>query len=211
MIGRAIVALPTFYVSRNTVNLSSKITVITLFGLRLPNIAFMTIAATSYRSIEQTATGHTDSVTTAAIWSQVLLGYSLSSASFPCIRSFLTAFLADSKYRIHGTSTGGSYNHGSHSQSARQTNTQRSAKVTSVIGAGPNAQHLPDETGSVASDASQRMMIERSVEIQVAVESANASDIARQEGRAAFPYQGGQQGDVSRREPRVASRYQSGQ
>jgi len=179
--------------------MSSKITVIMLFGLRLPNIAFMAITASSFKSIRDAE--HTQPITDAAVWSQVLLGYALSSASFPCIRSFLTAFLADSKYRVHGTTSGGSGAYGSNSRSGRQKNTHRSAKVASVIEAMPN-QHLSDEAGSVASDASQRMMIERSVEIYVAVESADTINMATQDSRPEFPYQGGRPNDLYRRESR---------
>lgn len=174
----------------NTVKLSSKITVIALFGLRLPCIAFMAATATSYKSIDHGLVDHAKAVTPAAIWSEVLLGYALSSASFPCIRTFLTAFLVDDKFRINGT-TMGSYNQTSCSGTGRHNGTQQSARITSIINAKQDV-HLPDDAGSVASDASQRMMIERSVDINVAVENASTGDLSRWEPRKEFPYQGGQ-------------------
>jgi hypothetical protein len=170
----------------NTVNLSSKITVAVLFGLRLPCIAFMAATATSYKPIENGAAPHSSDVAPAAIWSEVLLGYALSSASFPCVRSFLTAFLIDSKYRIH-QSTLGYYDQGSRSGTYQQNSTQRSARVTALTDAKPDA-HLPGEAESIASDASQRMMIERTVEIEMTVETGSSRGIARREPQPEFPY-----------------------
>lgn len=184
----SIVALPTCYVCMNTVNLSTKITVAAIFGLRLPCIAFMAATTTSYKPIENGAAPHTSAIASAAIWSQVLLGYALSSASFPCIRSFLNAFFADSKYRIHG-STQGSYIQGSCSGTYQQNSTQRSARVTALTEAKLDA-HLPGEAESIASDASQRMMIEMTVEIEMTIETGSSRGIARREPQPEFPYQG---------------------
>ncbi|KAK5129234.1 hypothetical protein LTR08_003737 [Meristemomyces frigidus] len=185
----SIVALPTYYISMNTIKASSKITVITLFGLRLPCVAFMAATAASYESIEHGVAAHAKSITPAAIWAEVLLGYALSSASFPCIRTFMTAFLADNKFRIHDTSMG-SYNQRSRNGTGQHHGTQRSARITSVMDNKPDA-HMSDEAESVASDASQRIMIKRSVEIEVATQTASSGDESRWEPRPEFPYQGG--------------------
>jgi hypothetical protein len=170
----------------NTVNWSSKITVIVLFGLRLPCIAFMAATAAGYGPIEHDTARHTSAIAPAAIWSEVLLGYALSSASFPCIRTFLTAFLFDSKYRI-GASSMASYNQGSRSGPHRQTGTRRS---TRVVNSQPD-EHPPDKAESIASDASQKMiLIKKSVDVEMTIEAASSGAKARHEGHPKFPYQG---------------------
>jgi len=169
----SIVALPIYYVSRNTVKLSSKITVGLLFGLRLPCVALMVGLATSYKRLVENAAGGAmmaSMMSPTAVWSEVLLGYALSSASFPCIRSFLTAFLA--KYRIDASTIGRSYDKGSHGGATQQSARQHNARVTSAITSRPG-RYVPGEAASIHSDASQRMMIERSVEIELRVETAS--------------------------------------
>ncbi|KAK3680312.1 hypothetical protein LTR37_021347 [Vermiconidia calcicola] len=186
-----IVVLPTHYISRNTIRRSKKITVITLFGFRLPCIALMAATAVSYKPITSGIGTHFIGATTAAVWSQVLLGYSLSSASFPCVKSFLTAFVADSVYRVYDT-TEGSYGTVGGSRIAgddRMKVTQSSRMVGSSIAAKPKAH--PDKAESVASDGSLRMMIERSVEIEIVDEEASQGGY-KKESRQQFPYQGAQ-------------------
>ncbi|KAK5682093.1 hypothetical protein LTS10_005218 [Elasticomyces elasticus] len=169
-----IVGLPSYFVFRNTISMSSKLTVVALFGLRLPCVAFMAATLHGYKT---GVAGRMVSVVPAAIWSEVLLGYALSSASFPCIRTFLTAFLAESVYRVHESTRGSSNRHTSFRNMSIQGNAQRGARITSGVDPKREAK-LTGETESVASDASQRMMIERSVEIEITTEST-ASSTAR--------------------------------
>ncbi|KAK3636193.1 hypothetical protein LTR56_014356 [Elasticomyces elasticus] len=168
-----IVGLPSYFVFRNTITMSSKLTVVALFGLRLPCVAFMAATLHGYKTVA----GRRVSVVPAAIRSEVLLGYALSSASFPCIRTFLTAFLAESVYRVHESTRGSSNRHTSFQNTSIQANAQRGARIISSVDPKREAK-LMGETESVASDASQRMMIERSVEIEVTTEST-ASSTAR--------------------------------
>ena len=89
-----IVALPLFAIFGNTMKLSSKLTVVALFAFRLPCIPFVAAATVSLnRFFASDKTGSMDNIISAAVWSQVHLGWSLSSASVPCMKSFLTAFL----------------------------------------------------------------------------------------------------------------------
>ncbi|KAK5742082.1 hypothetical protein LTR17_003590 [Elasticomyces elasticus] len=172
-----IVGLPSYFVFRNTISMSSKLTVVALFGLRLPCVAFMAATVHGYKTVHYGVAGRMVSVVPAAIWSEVLLGYALSSASFPCIRTFLTAFLAESVYRVHESTRGSSNRHSSFKNTSIQANAQRGARIISSVDPKREAK-LMGETESVASDASQRMMIGRSVEIERTTEST-ASSTAR--------------------------------
>ncbi|KAK4904846.1 hypothetical protein LTR49_025776 [Elasticomyces elasticus] len=188
-----IVGLPSYFVFQNTIKMSSKITIVTLFGLRLPCVAFMAATVHSYKTVQYGVASRMVSVVPVAVWSEVLLGYALSSASFPCIRAFLTAFLADGVHRIHESTLGGSCHHATGNSTSIQGNTQRGAPCTSVDAKGEA--ELAGETGSVASDASQRMMIERSMEIEMTIIStmSSSASMVRQEPnpQPQFPYYGG--------------------
>lgn len=97
-----VTALPFYYIRRSTLVFSSKAMVVSLFALRLPCIVFLALATSEYQRTPTKPRTYDE----AALWSEVLLGWSLSSASFPCIRTFLVAFLTESKYDVREESRG---------------------------------------------------------------------------------------------------------
>ena len=184
-----LVALPTMFVLRNSIKMSSKITVIALFSFRLPNICFMAAYVVSYRSIINGASTPgvepTAAATATAVWSQVLLGYSLASASVPCIRSFMTAFMPDAIYRVYDTQ-GGSYGGNSGAMQSNVGNNTRTKSMNRSAIRSPQdgtmtSRAYGDDDDDAASDASQRIMIERSVQVDVTVEDAKAKDASRRQ------------------------------
>ena len=183
----AVVALPTCYIWQNSLVLSSKLSVIFLFALRLPCIIFFALATTAYRRNAAAAATDGSAYDVAAVWSEVELGYSLSSASFPCIRTFLMAFLADSIYHVpesvlrshaHRSRSGAS---GTKAGTLQNVSTAEAGELT------PN-EDSPGETASMGSSASHRDITSRGEEIEVLPNSV--------------PYTGG----VSRRDPRYDRR-----
>lgn len=192
-----LVALPTYFVSRNSIALSNKITVVVLFAFRLPCIAFMGASATSFKYIIEGNPTPTNAAAPAAIWSQVLLGYSLSSASIPCIRSFLHAFLVDGLYRIGDSSAnrsrtgyGGGYGLNSESRSRPGASYSQANKHNNAFGVTSGAdiktQVQAGDVESMASDNSQRMIIERSVEVEMTIENAQAGSSKEASQRASM-------------------------
>lgn len=182
--------MPAYFIVQNTVKLSSKITVIVLFGFRLPCIPFTATAAAYLNKAHSNGADTNTSVSSAAVWLQVLLGWSLTSASIPCMKSFLSAFLADGIYRVYETQSGtygsrtGTSGGPLHSAGIRMSrNGMSSAAATRS-----NARR--DDADSIESDGSQRMIIERSVQIDVAIEDRKAESERAGAARTRFPYQG---------------------
>ena len=141
--------------------LPMKLSVSILFGFRLLCFCAMAGFTVSYRALNSNLGGpHTVVATATAVWAQVVLGCSLISASIPILHSFLKAFLADGVYRVYDTRFD-SHASGSRLGYSPHNETQRS-KVATTSGIDPAVKGPVgnEETGSVASDASRRMMIE---------------------------------------------------
>ncbi|KAF2717935.1 hypothetical protein K431DRAFT_205500, partial [Polychaeton citri CBS 116435] len=94
---------PIYIVLASRVKFASKVTVLTVFAFRIPNVGFMVAIAISFTRLFRSspASASIGAASSIAVWMEVLLGYSLCSASIPCVRSFLTAFLADGLYRVY--------------------------------------------------------------------------------------------------------------
>jgi len=174
-----LVVLPAVLVSKTKMNVDDKVTVVVLFSFRLLCIPFMAMATTRLNDF---SSGKPDrapsrSIVTAAVWTQVVLAWSISSASFPCIKSLLTSFVAVADgIRMLGTSTSGINSNRDNYGNGTSKNV-RSSRHRSRIGNTSTIQTAQDrldvDDASVGSDGSQRIMISRKVDVDITSESAN--------------------------------------
>jgi hypothetical protein len=179
-----LVLTPTYLVSRSMMSLQKKVTVTVLFSFRLLCIPFMAAATTSLTTF---ATSHDNrapsrAITTAAIWTQVVLGWSISSASIPCVKSFLAAFEAETRNPM--SSVVGSGGHGSrvnHIASAASRNSRnKTSQIRSYVGKASmdkaaQRQRADDDIASVVSDGSERIMIEHGIQRRVEIDVVRES------------------------------------
>lgn len=113
-----IVALPTWAMSRVKVRTSKKRLVIFVFSFRLLVAGFSIAVLVPYINFLQGSQSELDLVHT-IVWQEILLGFSLMSASIPCIRAFLWAFMSMGLQGVGGlqNNAGGSYGESSHLRS----------------------------------------------------------------------------------------------
>ncbi|KAK5166662.1 uncharacterized protein LTR77_008206 [Saxophila tyrrhenica] len=178
-----IIALPAVLVSKTTMNISDKATVIALFSFRLVCIPFMAAATTSFNEFLSSDSDRAPSraIVAPAIWTQVVLAWSISSASFPCIKSFLAAFVAvaDMHATMYGTTHSGSRSNRGTAMASKTGKSQQRSQLgnSSVLHTGQSRQD--GDAASLESDGSQRIMITRRVDVDVAVENADSKSMAR--------------------------------
>lgn len=106
-----IVALPTWAISRVQVGTSKKRLVIFVFSFRLLVAGFSIAVLVSYLNFLRGSQAELDLVHT-VVWQEVLIGCSLMSASIPCFRSFLWAFMSMGLQRADGGTSTTSGSHG---------------------------------------------------------------------------------------------------
>lgn len=169
-----IVGLPAYFVWRVNMKPYEKFKVISIFGFRIFNVAFMAGLVASYHPFVDRPGSQYSEAAAIGIWSQVVLGYSLISASIPCIRSFLMAFLADGVYRVYDATSGSEAKSHLPAFDSYQSKPQSSntAGLTSVVDPTVHRPLSDEEIASIPSDASRRMMIERRVDFIVESEEA---------------------------------------
>ncbi|KAE8449035.1 hypothetical protein EG329_008623 [Mollisiaceae sp. DMI_Dod_QoI] len=86
-----IFGLPQLFLYTFEIDNSKKLLVIAAFAFRLPLAAFSTmylLSSTSY--IESHSTG--TAIVPTIVWQEIVLGYSLMSATIPCLKSFVESF-----------------------------------------------------------------------------------------------------------------------
>ncbi|KAK3713083.1 hypothetical protein LTR37_008768 [Vermiconidia calcicola] len=110
----SLVALPLWFISKNNLKASKKGVVVFVYSFRLI-VATLSVAssATYFEYLKRSQATSIDAAPTIA-WQEVLLGFSLISASIPCLRSFLWAFKSTGLMTIYGN-----YGTGSHGDTTR--------------------------------------------------------------------------------------------
>ncbi|KAK4508257.1 hypothetical protein PRZ48_001995 [Zasmidium cellare] len=99
-----ILAMPIWFISKNELKASKKRIVFFVYSFRLIVIAFT--IATTYSYIHFLTTGRTNiDIAPVVAWQETLLAFSLISASFPCLRSFLWAFMSRGLMTMYGNTT----------------------------------------------------------------------------------------------------------
>ncbi len=100
-----LVCIPVWLVTNNEIKRSKKMIVVFVFSFRLLVAAFSIITTVTYLTYVE---HHHDAIAIAptVAWQEVLLGVSLISASIPCLRSFLWAFMSTGLMTNYGTRTG---------------------------------------------------------------------------------------------------------
>lgn len=96
--------LPLWFISKNQIKLSKKRQVVFVFSFRLAVAAFSIVYMVSYVSYLN-GHGNTQGIAVSVAWQEILLGFSLLSASIPCLRSFLWAFQSNQLQTTLGGST----------------------------------------------------------------------------------------------------------
>jgi hypothetical protein len=89
----AILAMPIWFISKNQMGNSKKCIVIFVYAFRLLVIACSIATTSSYFDFLRNGQDNIG-IAPVVVWQEVSLGFSLLSASFPCLRSFLWAFMS---------------------------------------------------------------------------------------------------------------------
>ena len=190
-----LLAVPIWFISKNQIKNSKKRVVVFVYTFRLVVAAFSIATVSTYFSYLHDSKLSIGAGPTIA-WQEVLLGTSLVSASIPCLRSFLWAFMSTglmTVYGNNGTTTGGSavlpsLNRSqvqeSHSRSTNREEQQPSRSLqqrlrpdwqqyradvkTSARDRVKSSGHARGaESGSLKSDASEQMIIHHNVEFGI--------------------------------------------
>lgn len=117
----AIVIIPAWSISKIQVKESKKRLVIFVFSFRLVVAGFSIAVMVNYFRYLRGSRREIDLVNTVA-WQEILVGFSLVSASIPCIRAFLWAFMSMGLHDIDGSYFSASGSHGA----SQQLRSQRS-------------------------------------------------------------------------------------
>ena len=108
-----ILALPVWFISKNQIKASKKRIVIFVFSFRLLVAAFSIATTFTYFKYLKGADLSIGMAST-IVWQEVLLCTSLISASIPCLRSFLWAFMSTGLMTVYSNGdTSKSYAYGS--------------------------------------------------------------------------------------------------
>ncbi|KXT02841.1 hypothetical protein AC578_5384 [Pseudocercospora eumusae] len=99
-----ILAMPIWFISKNQLKASKKRIVIFVYSFRLIVIAFSIATTASYFNFLAHGRNSID-ISPVLAWQEVLLAFSLISASFPCLRSFLWAFMSRGLMTMYGNTT----------------------------------------------------------------------------------------------------------
>ena len=93
--------MPIWFISKNDLKASKKRIVIFVYAFRLLVIAVSVAVATTYFNFLNNGNDNID-IAPVVAWEEVLLAFSLISASFPCLRSFLWAFMSRGLMTMYG-------------------------------------------------------------------------------------------------------------
>ena len=190
-----IVALPMWFISKNQIKASKKRVVVFVFSFRLISAAFSIATMATYFNFLNGGRTSIGAGPTIA-WQEVLLGFSLISASIPCLRSFLWAFMSTGLMTMYGNETtagskSGSMHlnsHRSQNQSAIMSQNRDNAQPSRSLGnrlrpdwleykVGVTSQQRQGrksavknanvENGSVKSGSSEQMIIHHTTEFEI--------------------------------------------
>lgn len=168
--------MPIWFISKNQLKASKKRIVIFVYMFRLIVIAFSIVTTVSYfnflRSDENSI-----AISPVVAWQEVLLGFSLISASFPCLRTFLWAFMSRGLMTMYGNTTVSHSDSRSHGASV-QLRSMNKSHVSQTDGDGP------------------RLRPERQLEYSVHVRG-DASDHSRRKKAQHEPYMSRKRSDDS--------------
>lgn len=120
-----ILALPVWFISKHQIKASKKRIVIFVFSFRLIVAAF-SIATTFAYFDYLNGSGLSINAVGMIVWQEVLLGSSLISASIPCLRSFLWAFMSTGLMTVYGGTSSGNGSYGAGTQRTPNASAVRS-------------------------------------------------------------------------------------
>lgn len=144
------------FISKNQIKASKKRIVVFVFSFRLIVAAFSIVTTVTYFKYLRGSNLNIGAAPT-VVWQEVLLCFSLISASIPCLRTFLWAFMSTGLMTVYGNSTSaGSYGIGS--QQSRQPSAVRSQSrdYSQSQGRTFSSQLRPDKHGYRVDVQSQR-------------------------------------------------------
>lgn len=96
--------MPVWFISKNQLKASKKRIVIFVYCFRLIDIGFGIATTVSYFNFLRRGRNNID-VVPVVVWELVSLTFSLISASFPCLRTFLWAFMSRGLMTMYGNTT----------------------------------------------------------------------------------------------------------
>lgn len=99
-----VLAMPIWFISKNQLKASKKRIVIFVYSFRLIDIGFGIATTVSYFNFLRDGRDNID-VVPVVVWEMVTLTFSLISASFPCLRTFLWAFMSRGLMTMYGNTT----------------------------------------------------------------------------------------------------------
>ncbi|KAH7126564.1 hypothetical protein B0J11DRAFT_459762, partial [Dendryphion nanum] len=128
--------LPIYFLWTLQMSIRLKARVVIAFSFRLPITAFAIIFVHLFTAIEKNP-NRGAAISTAIVWQQIQISYSLISATIPCLKSFISSF--DTKFGMGDGSGQGQYNYGSNLSQPNQNsrnhhlsyNQSKSAKASS--------------------------------------------------------------------------------
>ncbi|KJX99137.1 hypothetical protein TI39_contig372g00002 [Zymoseptoria brevis] len=99
-----VLAMPVWFISKNQLKASKKRIVVLVYIFRLIVLGFSVAVTVTYF---QFLRGGRNSIgiVNAVVWEEVLLAFSIISASFPCLRTFLWAFMSRGLMTMYGNTT----------------------------------------------------------------------------------------------------------
>lgn len=128
--------MPIWFISKNDLQASKKRIVIFVYAFRLLVIGISVAVTTTYFNFLNNGDDDID-IAPVVAWEEVLLAFSLISASFPCLRSFLWAFMSRGLMTMYGNTIAESSTNHSRSASvqlrsfnAYKSNTSRTGSET---------------------------------------------------------------------------------
>ncbi|PPJ53915.1 hypothetical protein CBER1_04636 [Cercospora berteroae] len=114
-----ILAMPIWFISKNQLKASKKRIVIFVYMFRLIVIGFSIATTSTYFDFLKTTSNDPIDIAPTIAWQEVSLGFSLISASFPCLRSFLWAFMSRGLMTMYGNTTASASESRSQNQSVQ--------------------------------------------------------------------------------------------
>lgn len=96
--------MPIWFISKNQLKASKKRIVIFVYCFRLVDVGFGIATTVSYFNFLKFGRDNID-VVPVVVWELVALSFSLISASFPCLRTFLWAFMSRGLMTMYGNTT----------------------------------------------------------------------------------------------------------
>lgn len=99
-----VLAMPIWFISKNQLKASKKRIVIFVYCFRLIDLGFGIATTVSYFNFLRDGRDNID-IVPVVVWELVMLSFSLISASFPCLRTFLWAFMSRGLQTMYGNTT----------------------------------------------------------------------------------------------------------